>query len=138
MTAPASGVSMSAEMVERVANALEQADVRYRMELTRLVDGESTYTLTYGDGRMFEFPDTDEVYAHVRRTKREVAARAALSAIPLDRVVQVLTEDAETFERYASIHAAKGTEDGRAKAESNAALAARRRALIADLEGRRA
>lgn len=68
------------DLVARVADALEAAKLDFDMTLIRLVDGESTYRLTYSDGLTLEFSDTDELYAHVAGRKRETQARAALEA----------------------------------------------------------
>lgn len=67
--------------IQAVADALEKAQLGYKLELTRLVDGESTYTLTYSDGMVLTFDDQDEGYEHIRRRRRETQARAAIEAI---------------------------------------------------------
>ncbi|MFG1284436.1 hypothetical protein [Xanthobacter autotrophicus] len=71
---------MPSEMQERIAKAFDEAEVGYRMELTRLVDGEQTYTL-YILGDTLEFPGTDEAYDHVRRVKNCVRALAVMKAM---------------------------------------------------------
>lgn len=71
---------MASEMVERIAQALDDAEVEYRMELTRLVDGEITYTL-YIQGDALEFGSTDDAYEHVRKVKNRVRALAVLKAL---------------------------------------------------------
>lgn len=71
---------MPSEMVERIAQAIDGAEVCYRMELTRLVDGESTYTL-HIQGEVLEFSDTDGAYEHVRQVKNRVRALAVLKAL---------------------------------------------------------
>ncbi len=38
------------DVVGKVAGAIEDAEFGYSMNLTSLVDGVSTYTLTYSDG----------------------------------------------------------------------------------------
>lgn len=82
-TADQSHAGATDEQVERVAAAMEAAEFRYRMELTRLVDGVSTYTLTYDDAsEPLTFETTDECYEHVAKRKRETQARAALAAMP--------------------------------------------------------
>lgn len=68
-------------MIERVVDALEGAQVGYHMKLIRLVDGESTYSLRYDDGEYLEFPETDEVYAHVAAKKRRMQVRAVLETL---------------------------------------------------------
>lgn len=71
---------MPSEMQERIAKAFDEAEVYFRMELTRLVDGEHTYTLNIL-GQTLEFSDTDELYEHVRRVKNRVRALAVMKAI---------------------------------------------------------
>lgn len=69
-------------MIERVAKAIEGADVGYSMNLTRLVDGVHTYTLTYDDGTPpLEFGSTDDVYDHVTARRQFARARAALEEL---------------------------------------------------------
>lgn len=70
-------------MIERVAKAIEDADVKYSMELIRLVDGVSTYLLRYDDGEVLEFGDTDDAYDHVSNKRRKKAARAAIEEMRL-------------------------------------------------------
>lgn len=53
---------MDEKAIEAVAKAIEDADDEfgYCMELTQLVDGVSTYTLTYnGDAEPLEFGSTN-------------------------------------------------------------------------------
>jgi hypothetical protein len=70
------------EILERVADALERAEVGYHLSLTRLVDGISTYTLTYEDGSPpLEFDDNSDAYAHIAAKKRLKAARLAIEAM---------------------------------------------------------
>lgn len=67
--------------IEKMADALETVSLGYDMKLTRLVDGVSTYTLTYSDGLRLEFEDTDDAYAHIAARKRQTQATAALDAV---------------------------------------------------------
>ncbi|TIM16228.1 MAG: hypothetical protein E5Y67_03275 [Mesorhizobium sp.] len=68
-------------MVEIAAKAIDDAEFGFTLNLTRLVDGVSTYTLTYSDGSPpLEFGATDEAYEHVAQRKRLTLARAALTA----------------------------------------------------------
>ncbi len=72
------------ETIERVAAAIESAEVGYSLRLTRLVDDESTYTLTYGDGTPpLTFSDIDDGYQHVRDRKRKAQAKAVIAALAL-------------------------------------------------------
>ncbi|RWQ35485.1 MAG: hypothetical protein EOS20_18425 [Mesorhizobium sp.] len=75
------------DMVERVADALETAELGYSMELIRLVDGESTYRLKYSDGETLEFSSSDEVYEHVAQRKRLSQATAAIAAMLSQQVL---------------------------------------------------
>lgn len=69
-------------IVDAIAQALEGAEFGYSLQLTRLVDGESTYTLKYTDGsEPIEFDDIDAGYAHVAEKKRLVQALAVLTAM---------------------------------------------------------
>lgn len=72
---------MSETMIERVAKAMEAASLGYSMNLTRLVEGVSTYRLTYSDGEVLEFDGTDELYMHVAEKKRRTQARAAIEVL---------------------------------------------------------
>lgn len=75
------------ETIERVAAAIESAEVGYSLRLTRLVDDESTYTLTYGDGTPpLTFDDIDDGYRHVRDRKRKAQATAVIAALALPEV----------------------------------------------------
>lgn len=68
-------------MVEIAAKAMDDAEFGFSLRLTRLVDGVSTYELTYSDGSpQLEFEDTDQAYEHVAQRKRLTQARAALTA----------------------------------------------------------
>lgn len=70
------------EIFERVATALEGAEIGYSLRLTRLVDGVSTYTLTYDDGSPpIQFDDNSDAYAHIAAKKRTKAAMLALEAM---------------------------------------------------------
>jgi len=78
------------EIVERVAAALEMAEVGYHLRLTSLVDGVSTYTLSYDDGTAdLTFDCTDDAYVHIAHKKRQAAARLAIEALrePTDEMI---------------------------------------------------
>ena len=70
------------ERVEAVALAIGEADDRagFRSELTRLVDGAHTYTLTML-GEAQEFSDLDDLYETVRQNKNRVRAEAVITAL---------------------------------------------------------
>ena len=70
------------ETIERVAAAIESAEVGYTLRLTRLVDGEETYTLAYSDGTPpLTFSDIDDGYRHVQARKRKAQAVAVIAAL---------------------------------------------------------
>jgi hypothetical protein len=89
-------------MVERVARAIESTacPFGYEIRLTRLVDGVSTYTLTYDDRvGPLEFGSNGEANRHVSERKREVQARAAIEAMrePTKRMIEAADEVAGTI-----------------------------------------
>ena len=67
-------------MIEHVAKALEQSDVGYNIQLSRLVDGVSSYRLTMA-GNVYEFDSYEDAadFAHAQRLKAH--ARAAIEAM---------------------------------------------------------
>lgn len=68
--------------VEAVARAIEAAaTVGYQIRLTRLVDGQATYTLTYGNEDPIEFPDNEEAADHAYERRLQDQARAAIAAM---------------------------------------------------------
>jgi hypothetical protein len=70
------------ELANAIAKAIESAEVGYHLRLTSLVDGVSTYTLTYDDGsKQLEFDDINDGYAHIAQKKRLKAARAVVAAV---------------------------------------------------------
>jgi hypothetical protein len=77
-------------MAERVAAAIDKADIGFNMRLVRLVDDERTYTLTYDGEPPLEFDNTEDLYAHVAARKYEAKARAAIEAmrIPTEEMLQ--------------------------------------------------
>lgn len=77
------------DVVGKVAGAIEDAEFGYSMNLTSLVDGVSTYTLTYSDGSPpLEFPGTDEAYAHIASKRAAARARSAIAAMPLELLIR--------------------------------------------------
>lgn len=98
------------EYVNKIADAIESAEVGYKLSLTRLVDGVSTYTLTYSDNSMpLEFVDSDDndysaqdaAYAHIARTRREKAARSVLQAMrePTQAMIDAAYEAEAEYQR---------------------------------------
>ena len=69
-------------MVERLADVMDEADVEYSIRLTRLVDGEATYTLTTSlrDGPL-EFPSDEDASNYVQGLRRQAKVRAVLLAL---------------------------------------------------------
>lgn len=68
--------------VEAMERAMASAEFGYSLHLTRLVDGVSTYTLTYSDGSdVLEFESMDEGYDHIANKKKGTQARAAFTAL---------------------------------------------------------
>ncbi len=69
-------------LIDRIAAAIESAEVGYSLTLTRLVDGERTYTLTYSDGTPpLTFDDIDDGYLHISERKRRAQAAAVIAAL---------------------------------------------------------
>lgn len=83
-------LSSQDDVVNRVAKALASVDLSRSVNLTRLVDGVSEYTLTYGDGsEPLVFDDINDAYEHVRNRTRHAqaaAVTAALAPAPSDHV----------------------------------------------------
>lgn len=67
------------DTIDRIADAIGGADVSFSMNLTRLVDGVHTYTLSM-DGKVEEFEHTDDLYLRVREIKQRKQAEAVISA----------------------------------------------------------
>lgn len=69
-------------MIENITKAIESAEVGYSLRLTRLVDGEHTYTLSYNDGTpSLTFGCIDDGYEHIAEKKRREMARAVVMAL---------------------------------------------------------
>jgi hypothetical protein len=69
-------------LIEKVGNAIEDADLGYSLKLTRLVDGEETYTLKIdGLAESFEFDDIHDGYAKIREMKFQLKAEAAIKVV---------------------------------------------------------
>lgn len=72
---------MNQRALEAGARALREAEVGYHLRLTRLIDGVSTYTLTYDDGSPpIEFDNMDDGYAHIAAKKSEAQFKAVITA----------------------------------------------------------
>lgn len=77
-------------MIERVASAMESAELGFNIQLVRLVDGVSTYELMYSDGvGPIEFHETDEAYEHVAGRRAQVRARAAIKEMRIPDVSMI-------------------------------------------------
>lgn len=68
-------------MRERMARAMEAAEIGYEMKLVSLINGISTYRPRYSDGEVFDFGSTDEVYEHIADRKRRTQVEAVLDAM---------------------------------------------------------
>jgi uncharacterized protein with NRDE domain len=68
---------------ERVASAIRDAEeVGYSIRLTRLLDEESTFTLTYpSTGEVYEFESHADALEHVVQRKYVSRAQAAIRAV---------------------------------------------------------
>jgi uncharacterized sporulation protein YeaH/YhbH (DUF444 family) len=87
--------------LEQVAQAIEAAEVGFKLNLTRLVDEVHTYELTYSTGERFEFDNTDDAYEHIGQTKRMRAARAAIEALrdPSGAMLDAAYAAAEAYDK---------------------------------------
>lgn len=84
------------DLIEEVAKAIEDAEIGYSLNLTRLVDNESTYVLTYTDGsEPLEFSDTDAAYEHIANKRATSRAKAAASVI-----IEACAKEAETASAF--------------------------------------
>ena len=78
--------ALTQDTIDRVAAALEGADIGHSMKLTRLIDGVHTYTLTI-NGKIEDFTDNDDndavdqVYARIREVKHRLRAEAVIAAL---------------------------------------------------------
>lgn len=69
-------------MIERVARAMDEADLGYSIQLVRLVDGVATYELRDGDrGESLFYPSHAEAAEAIAAKRRLVKARAAIEAM---------------------------------------------------------
>ena len=73
---------MTSSTVREAVEAILDADeIGYSLNLTRLVDGEHTYTLTMQGREPVEFSDIDDAYEHIRQVKRQIRADAILAVL---------------------------------------------------------
>lgn len=73
---------MDDALVEKVARAIDNTDVGYTIQLTRLVDDEATYTLTFSDGRQTRtFSEARDARAEAEAALSSARARAAIQAV---------------------------------------------------------
>lgn len=101
------------EMVNAAAEAQRLVEFGYHLGLSRLVDGVSTYTLTFTDGTPEqEFDDMDDAYAVIAEKKRATQARAALTAVAPAIRAQAFREEAAKADGYASVCRLLGDEKG--------------------------
>lgn len=68
------------ELIEAAAQAIEIAEVGYDLNLTELIDGKATYTLTYERGSApLKFSSITDAHEHIAHTRAIARARAAAS-----------------------------------------------------------
>jgi hypothetical protein len=79
------------EMIEKVAKAIEAADISYSVRLTRLVDDVATYTLSLPDHEPMEFPSHDKALEYVAELRNAARARAAIEAMREPTYVMIET-----------------------------------------------
>ena len=72
---------MMMDLREKIAAAIEGAEVSYHLHLVKLVDGVSTYNLTFDGEEPIEFNCIDDAYALIASRKRLRGADLALGAI---------------------------------------------------------
>lgn len=95
------------ELIELVAKAIESAEFSYRIDLTRLVDGEATYTLHIDGEDDRWFPSNDEAREYVAERRAQSRAKASLEAIDQAGLVIVPREPTEAARNEALEEAAK-------------------------------
>jgi len=89
-------------ILERVARAIEGAQIGYSIRLVRLVNGVATHELTYDglQGAPLEFASHLEASEYVTARKREIQAKAALEAMGHDDLVAALREARHILEDF--------------------------------------
>ena len=86
-------------LIKRVGRAIDNVEVGFEIRLTRLVDGVSTYTMTYPDGEVLEFDShSDAVDSH---NARLINARARAAIEEIIGAIDEQHEGAEYFLRKA-------------------------------------
>lgn len=80
--------SVDQDTIDRVAAAIDSAELGYSMRQVRLIDGINTYALTIDGMPTEEFTDsdimggaTDQVYARIREVKQRRQAEAVIAAL---------------------------------------------------------
>ncbi|WP_332116020.1 hypothetical protein [Azorhizobium caulinodans] len=87
---------MDDALVEKVARAIDNTDVGYTIQLTRLVDDEATYTLTFSDGRQTRtFSEASDARAEAEAALSSARARAAIQAVQEAQWPHASPEDAK-------------------------------------------
>lgn len=69
------------EVVERIADAMDSAVSGYSIKLIRLIDGISTYSLTYSDGETVECDSYEAASEHLRLRTSRLQVLAALKML---------------------------------------------------------
>lgn len=85
------------EMIERVAKAIEAADVGYDINLVRMVEDETIYRVTFV-GEKHEFPGYEEASDFVHSRKLIMKARAAITA--MREVTEEMLNASKTADGY--------------------------------------
>ena len=68
-------------LIRAISVAIEEAQAGYTCQLTRLVDGLSTYTLCYGDEPTQEFSSIDEAHEYIRQRNKYLQALAVMTTL---------------------------------------------------------
>lgn len=71
-------ITVTDELIEKVAKAIDDADVGYSINLTSLIDGVSEYTLTYADAEPMKFEEYWQASEHVAERRYREKALAAI------------------------------------------------------------
>lgn len=107
---------------EALIAAIDAADCGHSMRLTRLVDGEETYTVTVGD-QTAELPGADESYEWIREVKAKRKADAILTALAalhdeaaraaLDKAATLIQDNQQASSSVSGAYLAKRYEGNR-------------------------
>lgn len=118
--------------LEKAARALTECDAEfgYSLQLTWLVDGVSTYTLTLSDGTPpveLSYDEGQEIIAH---KKSLILARAVISSIEIDDAMLTAAVNAGDEAYWGAVHDEKAMEEA-----FTAAIKAALRSILEDGAG---